>query len=161
MNDGALRQIDAFGTPGSLLRAAREACGMTEREAADRLNLMPHYVALIERDEYQSLRSPAFARGYVRSYGKLLGVEEEPLLQLFDEMFGGHLTARPNRVLRRPLQLQHTGAGVVVGLAVLALLVAALWWWRGANAQPAFPREAAALTSPVLTGLSPGGEVER
>ena len=62
-------QLDAFTTPGSLLKAAREKEGMSQREAADRLNLMPDYVGIIERDDYQALRSPPFARGYVKAMG--------------------------------------------------------------------------------------------
>jgi hypothetical protein len=36
----------------------------------------------------------------------------------------------PRRIETRPLQLQSTGVGVVVGLAVLLMLVVMLWWWR-------------------------------
>ena len=32
------------------------------------------------------------------------------------------------RIETRPLQLQRTGLGVVIGLGVLLLLVAVLWW---------------------------------
>ncbi|MDZ7782286.1 MAG: helix-turn-helix domain-containing protein [Halioglobus sp.] len=101
MSEAALRQFDAFSTPGSLLRAAREAQGMSEREAADRLNLMPDYVGFLERDEYQSLRSPPFARGYVKSYGRLLGLDEQQLLALFDEQWAGR---------RSPVSRGFTGA---------------------------------------------------
>ena len=58
---------------------------MTEREAADRLNLMPNYVGILERDDYTSLRSPPFARGYVKAYGRMLGLHEETLMAVFDQ----------------------------------------------------------------------------
>lgn len=135
MNDQALRQLDAFTTPGSLLRKAREAKGLSEREAADQLHLMPDYVAILERDDYQALKSPAFARGYVRSYGRMLGMDEQALLQAFDTLAADAAPARPRRIETRPLQLQHTGLGVVIGLTVLLLLILALWWWRGSPAQ--------------------------
>ncbi|MDX1734784.1 MAG: helix-turn-helix domain-containing protein [Halioglobus sp.] len=134
MSEDTLRQLDAFGTPGIMLRKAREAQGISEREAADRLNLMPEYVGIIERDEYETLRSPAFARGYVRSYGRLLGLDEQQLLQLFDEYQDESRTSAPKRIETRPLQLQSTGSGVVVGLAVLLLLIVLLWWSGGAGA---------------------------
>ena len=139
MNDGALRQLDAFTTPGTLLRTAREEQGMTAREAADRLNLVPEYVSLLETDNYEGLRSPAFARGYVRSYGRLLGLEEGDLLRLFDESRGQGEGLTPRRIETRPLQLQRTGLGVFIGLAVLLLLVLALWWWQES------PQEQAAI----------------
>ena len=77
------QQIDAFLTPGTLLKTAREAQELSEREVADRLHLMPGYPAIIERDDYQALRHPAFARGYVKAYGKLVGVDEKRLLDAF------------------------------------------------------------------------------
>ena len=129
-------QIDAFTTPGSLLKAARESQGMSEREAADRLNLMPDYVGILERDDYQALRSPTFARGYVKAYGRLLGLDEPYLLSVYDELKDASPKGKVKRIETRPLQLQHTGLGVVIGLGVLLLLFAGLWWWRGDGSQP-------------------------
>ena len=131
MTDDALQQLDAFTTPGTLLKAAREAQGIPEREAADRLNLMPGYVAILERDDYDALRSPAFARGYVKAYGKMLGLDEEQLLACFDQLRAADQSTGKKRIETRPLQLQRTGLGVVIGLAVLLLLVVVLWLWQG------------------------------
>ncbi len=130
MKQEHLQQVDAFATPGCLLRAARRARGMDEAEVADHLNWLPSYVAMIEADDYQSLRRPAFARGYVRAYGKLLGLDEAELLAAFDRQ-DVHRDQGRKRVRSRPPQLHSTRAGVVVGLLVLLLLVLALWWWRG------------------------------
>ena len=65
-------QVDAFVTPGTLLRNARLLTPLSVREVEDLLNLMPGYVGILERDDYQALRSPAFSRGYVRAYGQLM-----------------------------------------------------------------------------------------
>lgn len=129
MSDEAV-QLDAFTTPGTLLKKARQAQGMTEREAADRLNLMPNYVAILERDDYMALRSPPFARGYVKAYGRLLGLNERHLLSVFDQVHPAVPQQQEKRRRTRPLQLQRTGLGVVVSLGVLLLLVTALWWWE-------------------------------
>lgn len=154
----AVQQVDAFLTPGTMLQAARQAQKISEREAADRLNMMPGYVAILERDDYNALRSPAFARGYVKAYGKMLGLDETELLDAFDRLRNEDPSPAQKRIRTTPLQLQHTGAGVVVGLAVLLLLVLALWWWR-ADQQRVTPgqgssQEEVADTSPdsVVTG---------
>jgi cytoskeletal protein RodZ len=136
VTDEVSQQIDAFLTPGTLLKTAREEQGIPEREAADRLNLMPNYVAILERDDYAALRSPAFARGYVKAYGKLLGLDEQQLMSSFEQMreSGQVQDGKQRRIETRPLQLQSTGLGVVIGLAVLLLLVFSLWWWQGDGA---------------------------
>lgn len=103
---------------------------MSEREAADRLNFMPNYVGIIERDDYQALRSISFARGYVKSYGRLLGLDEQHLMSVFDQVVDLPPVQYERRLAKRPLQLQRTGLGVVIGLGVLLLVVIALWWWE-------------------------------
>ena len=44
MSDNATLQLDAFVTPGTLLKAGREAQKLSTREVAERLNWMPGYV---------------------------------------------------------------------------------------------------------------------
>jgi len=150
-------QLDAFTTPGSLLKKARMAQRISEREAADRLNLMPNYVAILERDDYQALRSPPFARGYVKAYGRLLGLDQQHLMSVFDAVNVVEPTQQEKRIETKPLQLQRTGLGVVIGLGVLLLLVLALWWWeegQGGQSLP-FLNEGAPLhpgDTPPITG---------
>ncbi len=129
MTSDVSAQAEAFVTPGTLLRSARVERGLSEREVADLLNLMPGYVDILERDDYASLRSPAFARGYVRAYGQLMGLDETELLAVFDEQRDTQAEAK-KRVETKALQLQSTGLGVVVGLGILVILFAGLWWWQ-------------------------------
>ena len=127
----AAAPVEALESPGELLKEARLAQEIGEREAADRLNWMPGYVAIIERDDFEALRAPAFARGYVKAYARLLRIDEERVLAAFDRLRRERAPGVPVRIETHSLQLQHTGLGVVTGLAVLLLLVFALWWFGG------------------------------
>ena len=129
MSDGQTSDLDVAVSPGALLKKAREAHELSLREVADRLHLMPGYPAIIERDEFRALRHPAFARGYVKAYGKLLGVDEKRLLDAFDRLQAEAADPEPRKI-RTPALQQNTGVAVVVGLLLLALLVVAIWWWR-------------------------------
>jgi cytoskeletal protein RodZ len=146
-------QLDAFTTPGTLLKKARQAQGMSEREAADRLNLMPNYVAILERDDYNALRSPPFARGYVKAYGRLLGLDERHLLSVFDQINPVLPQHQEKRRISRPLQLQRTGLGVVISLGVLLLLVLALWWWEEGRSAQSFAADNKGASSPLGDAL--------
>ncbi|MDO8862123.1 helix-turn-helix transcriptional regulator [Haliea sp. E1-2-M8] len=121
-------------SPGAMLQAAREARGLTALNVAERLFWLPEYVAFIERDEFERLRRPAFARGYVRAYARMLGLDEALVLAGFDEV--RPLPAVPSARARsaRPLPLQRTGVGIIFGLGVLALLVLGLWWAQSGQA---------------------------
>ena len=65
---------------GQILREAREAQGMTLEDAAARLRLMHRQIEAMETDDFDSLGQPVFARGFVRNYARLLGLDHEALL---------------------------------------------------------------------------------
>ena len=69
---------------GQLLRDAREAQGITLEAAAVRLRLMHRQIEAMERDDFESLGQPVFARGFVRNYARLLGLAPESLLSRMD-----------------------------------------------------------------------------
>jgi cytoskeleton protein RodZ len=49
--------------PGTVLRAEREALGVTVREVAETLNLSLATIEAIEADDHTRLPGPVFARG--------------------------------------------------------------------------------------------------
>lgn len=114
---------------------------------------MPDYVDILERDDYQALRSPQFARAYVKAYGRLLDLDEQHLLSLFDESYEQQPGEEKPRVETRPLQLQRTGLGVVIGLGVLLLLVAGLWWWGQGRNEASGPGSGGGAS--LLPGITP------
>lgn len=65
---------------GQTLRDAREAQGVTLDDAAVRLRLMHRQIEAMERDDFESLGQPVFARGFVRNYARLLGLAPDALL---------------------------------------------------------------------------------
>jgi cytoskeleton protein RodZ len=119
--------------PGESLRITRESKGWTIPEVAAQLNLTPQRLGQIEDGAFDKLPGHTFARGYIRAYGKLLGMDQARLVLEFDQFTGSNAAGSSVHSLGRieqPLSLsQH-----VLRFAVLAVLVllagAGLYWWQ-------------------------------
>ncbi len=72
--------------PGGLLRAGREARGLSQQEVASRLNLRLSLVRDIEQDRFDQSTASTFTRGYLKTYAKLVGVPEEQVVAAYERM---------------------------------------------------------------------------
>ncbi len=75
-------------SPGELLKVARERRGFSEKQVADQLHITMHYVRAIETDTYEKLPGHIFARGYIKSYALLLGLDADRIVGLFNDQAG-------------------------------------------------------------------------
>ncbi len=69
-----------------------------------------------------------------------------------------HRAKEKKRVETRPLQLQRTGAGVVIGLADFIVLVFALWWWQGQDEAASTPVNSIGGPAPAAEGTEVNDE---
>ncbi len=65
---------------GDQLRAARERLGLSTADVAQRLHLRTMFVEAMENDQWAALGEPVYARGFVRNYARLLGLDPEPFV---------------------------------------------------------------------------------
>jgi cytoskeletal protein RodZ len=68
-------------TLGEKLRQAREARGITLSEVAEQTRISPLYIESIENDDYRSLPGGIFNKGFVKSFARYVGVDEQEALQ--------------------------------------------------------------------------------
>ncbi|OQA32812.1 MAG: Cytoskeleton protein RodZ [Betaproteobacteria bacterium ADurb.Bin341] len=68
-------------TVGSRLRSAREAKGLSISDVAETLKLGAGQVEALENNHWQALPGLTFIRGFVRNYGRLVGLDPEQLMQ--------------------------------------------------------------------------------
>lgn len=115
---------------GTLLREAREAREMSVDDVAARLRLMQRQVELIEADDFDGLGRPVFARGFVRNYARLLGMDPAPLLA---RMEGLETEPSPVRRAEPPLPRSWLSSPwlvvlLLIGLAVVVVPIGLYWW---------------------------------
>lgn len=86
MNDAELASVaidpGLQSSPGAILVAARQEYGLTVEQIANHLNLAPRQVMALEADDYAALPAAAVARGFLRSYAKLMRLDPAPLLAM-------------------------------------------------------------------------------
>lgn len=122
---------------GETLCAAREARGLSIQDAAQKLRLMSRQVAAMEAEDFASLGQPVFARGFVRNYARMLGLDEVAILRAM----GGAL-AEPVEVSETPQLVLpgkwFTSGWLMVGLVLLLLftvLPIGLYAWLSSDAE--------------------------
>jgi cytoskeletal protein RodZ len=68
-------------TLGEKLRQAREERGITISEVAEQTRISALYIDSIEKDDYRNLPGGIFNKGFVKSFAKYVGVDEQEALQ--------------------------------------------------------------------------------
>jgi len=70
---------------GILLREAREFRGESLEDAARVTRIGKNYLAALEEDSFDKLPSPAYVKGFLRVYGKHLGLSPDELIRRYEE----------------------------------------------------------------------------
>ena len=120
---------------GQTLRDAREAQNITLEDVSLRLRLMHRQVEAMEADDFVSLGQPVFARGFVRNYARLLGLQPEPLLE---RMEGAPAEPSPVTHAEPPLPRSWLTSPwlilLMLGMLVLLAVPVSLYLWLNSDA---------------------------
>lgn len=77
---GAPAAVAATPTAGAMLRAAREAMGLSIDAVAQQLKLAPRQIVALEEGDFARLPGRTFVRGFLRNYARLVRVDPEKVL---------------------------------------------------------------------------------
>jgi len=142
---------------GETLQRARLARGVTLQEAERTTRISRRYLEALENENFGLLPAPVYARGFLRTYARYLGLEPGDLLPLFPVGYLDVPLLQPMPKVTTPRTWPGSGllaAGVV---AVLLLVVVGLYAIGGSegSSQPLFgpgtqgPESSAAEETPT------------
>ncbi len=142
-----------MGSFGENLRREREMRGVTLQEISAATKISIRFLKSIESEEFSKLPGGIFSRSFVRAYARYLGLDEDPLLEEFQQAAkakaGIDLTQlSPPRTFSSPeRRSRHALWAVVIAAGLLTL---GFTLWRHSH-RP--------LQVPAATNNSTGGRV--
>ena len=154
------------GFPGHLLRQAREKYGLSQQEAARDLRLTSKVINAIEENDFELIPSFVFARGYIRSYARHVGLDGQALVAEFDAAYGvPNNSAKPMSTIRKGGQQSKPGDAWVKLISivfVIGLIAVSIVWWQSQNGSPMLSKLASvAVANPagatVVEGIDADG----
>lgn len=145
---------------GQILREAREAQSITLEDVAMRLRLMHRQVEAMETDDFCSLGQPVFARGFVRNYARLMGLQPETLLA---RMEGAPAEATPVAPAEPSMPSSWLTSPWLIlfllGVLVVVAVPISLYWWLNSDAEETqhavLPMKQESPSAPAVTSRVP------
>jgi transcriptional regulator with XRE-family HTH domain len=135
---------------GKTLREAREGKGLSLEVVEEETKIRKKYLSALENEDYEALPGRVYARAFLRTYSRFLGLEADPLLAEFEKAN----PQEPRETLSENRPITPVGAGkrsgyrgflLVAGVVVLLLVFNALYdaVRSGGYPAPTVPPEAA------------------
>ena len=166
--EGISHAAEHGDTPGKLLRAARDARGLSAQQLCEAIQLEPRLLAALEDDQFEAFHAPVFARGFLRKSATYLGLDPVTVLEAYDRLQRGptaptHIPPTISRIKPKrvsPWRLP------LLGLSALLAVVLLVWWLvvglgglgrTADNATEAAPADvsAAVTTEPAVAETPP------
>ncbi|MCB1007973.1 MAG: helix-turn-helix domain-containing protein [Acidobacteria bacterium] len=144
---------------GAWLRSQREARGVSLRDIADSSKISLRYLEALESDRMDVLPAPVFAKGFLREYARVVGLDPDEAVNLYllarSESEPEPSLEEPVATTRRSAAPSTLGYGLLLALAVVLFvgLAALLSYYakhhREANRPAPSPELVATFAAPV------------
>src|SRR5215211_3753915 len=116
---------------GEFFRQVRETKGLTVDEVASKTRIRSDFVKALEDGNFAKLPDQVFARGFVRSYARSLGLDEEDAIHRFIQSAGAFYEKQDERERLKVRQAEEErkrranrkAVAIAIGIAILTLVI--------------------------------------
>jgi cytoskeleton protein RodZ len=144
---------------GELLAEARRERQISVLEIAKELHLDEPKVRALERNDFEMLGAPVFAKGHLKKYASLVGVDADDVLTDYYQMT--RQDAIPPVVIGRRRMRQEISPGPWIAAIVVILVAVASYWWFAVYSSQATAPESSPVVAPVEQQESVRAEPEQ
>ena len=115
---------------GEFFKQVRETKGLTIDEVASKTRIRTDFVKALEDGNFAKLPDQVFARGFVRSYARSLGLDEDDAIHRFDQSAGAYYDKHVERERLRVRQAEEErkrkanrkAVAIAIGIAIITLI---------------------------------------
>ena len=115
---------------GEFFKQVRETKGLTIDEVASKTRIRTDFVKALEDGNFAKLPDQVFARGFVRSYARSLGLDEDDAIHRFAQSAGAYYDKQVERERLKVRQAEEErkrkanrkAVAIAIGIAILALI---------------------------------------
>lgn len=154
---------------GARLMAERERQGLSRKDIGERTKIPERHLESMEAGRLHDLPGRTYAIGFARGYARALGMDEGEVVDAVREELGVSTPQAPSRNLDYlepgdPARIPSSKLAWGVGALLVALVIAAIFVWRGffmpaADMPPlAEPEEVTSPAVPAATASAPEPE---
>ena len=114
---------------GATLTSQRIALELDERQVATALKISIEQVRALEANQFDKFRSTTFARGFLKSYCRLVKLNEKVLIDAFDSL---EVAPKPTiQPVDKVNKQSHLGDPIIVliSVVIVAVLIFLAFWW--------------------------------
>ncbi|MBE4594105.1 helix-turn-helix domain-containing protein [Vibrio navarrensis] len=118
---------------GTLLKRKREELGYSQKQVADRLRLRLTVIEQIDSNQLATDQVATFTRGYLRSYARLVGVDEAVVLAALDDAGDAQHQEQEMQSFSRKTKTEKHNSRIMLitwGVFIIIIGISSLWWWQ-------------------------------
>src|SRR3712207_5287958 len=118
-------------TLGEKLRQAREERGLSISEVAEQTRISALYLESIENNDFKPLPGGIFNKGFVKSYAKFVGVDEQEALQDYAALIaqqGEDINESPKTYRAEVLTDENTRTSLLPTLLFSIIILGLMVW---------------------------------
>jgi len=159
---------------GEFFKQVRETKGLTIDEVASKTRIRTDFVKALEEGNFAKLPDQVFARGFVRSYARSLGLDEDDAIHRFAQSAGAFYDKQTERERlkvkqaeeERKRQANRKAVAIAIGIAILTLIFllsreqSSLLVHRSSSDPPASSSKRTAPPTPESQDAPPSQQVE-
>ena len=120
---------DSFEQIGSTLREARRAQGLKISDVSQQLRISGDYLSKLELGAFDELPAPAYARGFLRSYGQFVALDPATLVARYTALSAEAAAMPTYQIPMGARPPQRSAPAIASILVVCAGIAYGGWYW--------------------------------